>query len=56
MNQLPEDLIQNIYKHFYSRVIINGCEFKNKLFFRQLKKLSFKQKRHMIAYHNHPTI
>ena len=54
--KLPEDLINLIYRHFYSRVIINGCEFRTKLFKTQLKSLSFKQRRNMLAYHNHPTI
>lgn len=54
--QLPEEIINKIYKHFFSRVIINGLEFNTKLFQTQLKQLSFKQRRNMLQYHNHPTI
>jgi hypothetical protein len=56
MNKLPEELICLIYRHFYSRVVLNGSEFKTKLFKTQLKGLSFKQRRNMLAYYNHPTI
>lgn len=56
INLLPDELINLIYRHFFTRVIINGTEFKSKLFKFQIKQLSFKQQRNMIAYHNHPTI
>ena len=56
MNQLPDELINLIYKNFFTRVVLNGSEFKTKLFKHELKKLSFKQQRDMLAYHNHPTI
>ncbi len=56
IQKLPEEIINQIYKHFFSRVIINGLEFNTKLFHTQLKQLSFKQRRNMLQYHNHPTI
>ena len=56
MNKLPEELICLIYRHFYSRVVLNGSEFRAKLFKTQLRGLSFKQRRNMLAYFNHPTI
>jgi len=56
IKQLPEEIITIIYRHYFTRVIINGTEFNNKLFKAQLKRLSFKQRRNVLAYHNHPTI
>jgi hypothetical protein len=56
MNQLPEEVINLIYRYYYTRIVLNGSEFKSKLFKTQLRSLSFKQRRNMLAYHNHPTI
>jgi hypothetical protein len=56
INKLPEEIIFLIYKHFFSRVVLGGLEFQTKLFKTQLRGLSFKQRRNMLAYYNHPII
>ena len=51
INKLPEELINYIYRIIYSD-FINGVEFRNKLFAIQLRRMSFRQRRHITAYIN----
>ena len=57
VNQLPEEIINDIYRKVFTR-LLNGSEFQNKMFSRQIRhlSLSLKQRRNILAYHNHPTI